>query len=94
MTGEVQLNFCTFGRAGAQRLLVLVGLGDSVVNDPAPSLTAGRGVRVMAAQSSATWFRDHLASARVEMPGATQLSISEVWERTLSHLAPEESAER
>lgn len=48
MAGEVRLSFRTFGRAGADRLVVLVGLGDSVVGDPAPSITASRVVRVVA----------------------------------------------
>jgi hypothetical protein len=42
-----------------------------------------------AAAAAAAWYKDHLGSARVEMvPGASELSLSTVWGRALSHAAP------
>jgi hypothetical protein len=42
-----------------------------------------------AAAAAAAWYKDHLGSARVEMvPGASELSLSAVWGRALSHAAP------
>jgi len=42
-----------------------------------------------AAAAAAAWYRDHLPSARVEMvPDASELSLSAVWGRVLSHVAP------
>ena len=42
-----------------------------------------------AAAAAAAWYKDHLTSARVEMvPGESELSLSTVWGRVLSHVAP------
>jgi hypothetical protein len=42
-----------------------------------------------AAAAAAAWYKDHLASARVEMvPQVSELSLSSVWGRVLSHVAP------
>jgi hypothetical protein len=42
-----------------------------------------------AAAAGAAWYKDHLGSARVEMvPGVSELSLSAVWARALSHVAP------
>jgi hypothetical protein len=42
-----------------------------------------------AAAAAAAWYKDHLGSARVEMvPGVSELSLSAVWARALSHVAP------
>lgn len=42
-----------------------------------------------AAAAAATWYREHLESARVEMvPADSTMSLSAVWGRVLSHLAP------
>lgn len=42
-----------------------------------------------AAAVAADWYRTHLTSARVEMvPGDAALSLSAVWGRVLSHVAP------
>jgi hypothetical protein len=43
----------------------------------------------IAAAAAADWYRSHLISARVEMvPGDAALSLSAVWGRALSHVAP------
>ena len=42
-----------------------------------------------AAATAARWYEEHLRSARVEMvPDVAALSLSDVWARTLSHVAP------
>jgi hypothetical protein len=42
-----------------------------------------------ASSAAASWFKDHLPAARVEMvPDSVALSITDVWDRVLSHLAP------
>jgi len=42
-----------------------------------------------AANAAASWYREHLVSARVEMvPGDSALSLPAVWGRVLSHVAP------
>lgn len=42
-----------------------------------------------AAAAAAAWYREHLGSARVEMvPDEAALSLSAVWGRVLSHVAP------
>ena len=42
-----------------------------------------------AAYAAATWYKDHLASARVEMvPGDGELGLPAVWARVLAHVAP------
>jgi hypothetical protein len=42
-----------------------------------------------AAAAASAWYKDHLGSARVEMvPGVSELSLSAVWARALSHVAP------
>lgn len=42
-----------------------------------------------AGDDAASWYRDHIASARVEIvPQDDPLSLTDVWERILSHVAP------
>ena len=42
-----------------------------------------------AAAGAATWYREHLESARVEMmPADVTMSLTAVWGRVLSHVAP------
>ncbi|SFS09233.1 hypothetical protein SAMN04487846_2506 [Microbacterium sp. cf046] len=42
-----------------------------------------------AANAAANWYRTQLPSARVEMvPGVAELSLTDVWARALSHVAP------
>ena len=42
-----------------------------------------------AAAAEARWYKEHLASSRIEMvPGDGPLALPDVWERALSHVAP------
>ena len=42
-----------------------------------------------AAAAEARWYKEHLASSRIEMvPGSSGLALPDVWERALSHVAP------
>ena len=64
-------------------------LGELVAGVTAKALILNGQRDEVAAAAAARWYADHLSTARVEMvPGVAALSLSDVWARTLSHVAP------
>lgn len=64
-------------------------LGELIAGVTAKALILNAQRDEVAAAAAARWYKDHLSTARVEMvPGAVALSLSDVWARTLSHVAP------
>lgn len=64
-------------------------LGELIAGVTAKALILNGLRDEVAAAAAARWYKDHLSTARVEMvPGVAALSLSDVWARTLSHVAP------
>ena len=64
-------------------------LGELIAGVTAKALILNGQRDEVAAAAAARWYKDHLSSARVEMvPDVSALSLSDVWARTLSHVAP------
>jgi hypothetical protein len=98
--GDVALRAATtLGEVVDRLALVAVPLPPEPLDrDDLGSLIAGISAKTLimngqrdatASSAAASWFKDHLVSSRVEMvPDSAALSITDVWDRVLSHLAP------